>query len=106
MTSTNLTTRLEQQLDAARAALRTLPKFGSDDDDDAAIAAACDRVDAAVIRIEALPMATLGDLRLHAKALKAWHAGYYGDAPDSLERLLTALERVPQRLWDERIGPA
>ncbi len=32
--------------------------------------------------------------------------GYYGDAPDSLERLLTALERVPQRLWDERIGPA
>ena len=42
MTSTNLTTRLEQQLDAARAALRTLPKFGSDDDDDAAIAAACD----------------------------------------------------------------
>ena len=49
-------------------------------------------------------MATLGDLRLHAKALKAWHAGYYGDAPDSLERLLAALEHLPERLWDERIG--
>ena len=54
---------------------------------------------------EALPIATLGDLRLHAKALKAWHAGFYGDAPESLERL-TALERLPPKLWDERIGPA
>ena len=102
MTGANLTTRLEKHLDAAREALRHLSG-----DDDEAIAEACDQVDAAVSRIdEALPFATLGDLRLHAKALKAWHAGFYGDAPESLERLLTALERLPPRLWDERIGPA
>ena len=102
MTGVDIITRLEQSLDAARAALRHL---SSDDDD--AIAAACDAVDAAVHRIEEnLPFATLGDLRLHAKALKAWHAGYYGDTPDSLERLLTALERLPRRLWDEKIGSA
>ena len=78
----------------------------SDDDDDA-IADACDAVDAVVTAIDkAVPFGTLGDLRLHAKSLKAWHAGFYGDAPDSLERLLTALEKLPQRLWDERIGPA
>ena len=102
MTGANIAARLEKHLDAARAALRHLSG-----DDDEAIAEACDQIDAAVSRIdEALPMATLGNLRLHAKALKAWHAGFYGDAPDSLERLLTALERVPPRLWDEKIGPA
>jgi hypothetical protein len=105
MTSTILTTRLEAALDGARAALRHLSDERDGDDDD--ITAACDRVDAVVYAInKALPMATLGDLRLHAKALKAWHAGYYGDAPDSLERLLTVLEHLPARLWDERIGPS
>ena len=101
MTGADITTRLEQSLDAARMALRHL----SGDDDDA-IADACDAVDAAVAAIDkVLPFETLGDLRLHAKALLAWHDGYYGDAPNSLERLLTALEKLPQRLWDERIGP-
>ena len=47
MTGVDIITRLEQSLDAARAALRHL---SSDDDD--AIAAACDAVDAAVHRIE------------------------------------------------------
>ena len=103
MTTADLSTRLEQSLDSACAALQTLPKLAGEKQ----LARAGARVDAAVTRIEeALPFATLGDLRLRAKVLRAWHGAWYGDAPDSLERLLTALESVPQRLWDERIEPA
>ena len=53
---------------------------------------------------------TLGDLRRKAMALRAKVGPNIEytvlEGADLLEQLLQALEKLPQRLWEERIGPA
>ncbi len=69
--------------------------------DDAAIAASWAKVDLAILRIENLPLKSLGDVRRLAKALRCYHDGDF--ELDSLGELLTALENLPSRLWAERL---
>jgi hypothetical protein len=109
MTDSNLSTspaasslllhRLEHELDAACDELERFSFANPGADVDAAVAP----VDAIVRRIEEIPPQTLGDLRIQAKALQAH---YGGDLDAGLFDLLLALERLPERLWEERIGKA
>lgn len=96
--SIKLLDQLERELDEVVADyLRWTATHASADADATA------PVDAIVQRIqETLPFETLGDLRLHAKALRRTHAG--SDDRASLDRLLIALESLPERLWNEKIN--
>jgi hypothetical protein len=105
MTDADDTTRLEAALDRA---CRDLDQYCEDHpdedvDEDEAIEACVRAIDAAVRDILAAPIRTLGDMRLHARALLEWYDPSAMSEDDGLVDLLEALEDLPERLWGEPI---
>ena len=92
--------RREAALDKAVAELLRFEQEHPGEDTDVV----CEVVDAVVERIFAVPLETVGDLRLCARALRE-AGGEAGFDPELVLRLLNAVETLPSRLFDEPLQP-
>ena len=98
--SIDWTARREAALDKALADLQRFEQERPGEDVDVS----CDVVDAVVDQILTAPLESLADVRLYAKALRKGYEGCLVNN-EPVERLLTTLEALPKRLWDEKIAP-
>ena len=94
------TPELDAEFDKVFAPYASIVEDFSDQDVDQAVRA----IDAAVMRIVAeAPLDTLRDIQLYARALLTTYDNLAYDS-ETVNRLLKALVRLPERLWDVRIA--
>jgi hypothetical protein len=94
------TPELDAEFDKVFACSACLVEAFPDEDVDRAVRT----INAAVMRIVAnAPLSTLCDVQLYARALLTSYENLVYDS-ETVTRLLEALVRLPERLWDERIG--
>ena len=98
--SIDWTARREAALDKALADLQSFEQEHPGEDVDVPV----DVVDTVIDQIFAAPLERLADVRLYAKALLKGYEGCLCNN-EPVERLLTTLEALPERLWDEPIAP-
>jgi hypothetical protein len=96
--TTVILAHLEAMLDEAVAAAEAFHRENPDADVDEVT----EIVDVIIERIEAIEPQTLGHLRIRAKT--ALVASKVNADPGIIE-LLHWLEQLPERLWNERLGP-
>ena len=94
------TPELDAEFDKVFAAYAPFVEDFSDQNVDQAVRT----IDAAVMRIVAeAPLDTLRDVQLYARALLTTYDNLAYDS-ETVNRLLKALVRLPERLWDVRIA--
>jgi hypothetical protein len=94
------TPELDAEFDKVFASFAQFAEDFPDQDVDQAVRT----IDAAVMRIVAeAPLDTLRDVQLYSRALLTRYENLAYDS-ETLNRLLKALEPLPERLWDVRIA--